>query len=292
MRLARVGVVVIAAAMALTGCAPTPDPDIRTDSVSALDGIAYSDAGGEDLLLNACLPAKTDEPTGAVVLIHGGGFERGGRDSDSMMEPCRQLAAVGLAGFSIDYRLAPASTYPAQVDDVAAAVEWLRDPMQAGRFGVDPDRIALFGSSAGAIMAASVGTAGSGSLAEGSRVAAVVALSPAADLTEVGLALGDPSRDEITLIQAYLGCNDLRDCPTAEDASPLYSVDPTDPPFFIAISDDEIVPVEQGRALRDALESEGVDVVYDEREGTRHAIALLDDATKRDVLEFLRSALD
>ena len=279
-------------AIILAGCADgATNTDLRTDTSSEVDDLVYSMEGSDALMVNACLPAVTEQPTGAVLLIHGGGFEKGGRNSDSMMEPCRQLAAVGMAGFSIDYRLTPEATYPAQVDDVATAVEWLCDPAQADRFGIDPDRIGLFGSSAGAIMAASVGTAGSGSLEAGSRVAAVVALSPAADLTEAGLALGDPSRKEVALILQYLGCRELSECRDARSASPLYSVDSTDPPFFIAISDDEIVPVEQGRALRDALDTAGVDVVYDERSGSRHAISMLDTTMKKDVLDFLQRAL-
>jgi len=278
--------------LALLGCASEPPvEDERTDEVQVLEAIPYSEPDGEELLLNACLPAATDAPTPAIVLIHGGGFEEGDRDSESMMGPCRELAGVGIAGFVIDYRLAPASTYPAQVDDVRAAVEWVRGGGNPTRYGVDPARIGLFGSSAGAIMAASVGADGEGPTDEGSRVAAVVALSPAADLTEAGLDLGDPSESELRLVLQYLGCSSLEDCDVAEPASPRYAVDPSDPPFFIAASEEEIIPIEQAEALRDALEDAGVPVEFQPREGDRHAIRLLDSDMRVRVLEFLRSSL-
>lgn len=280
-------------ALLLAGCSgadPLPE-DQRTSSASFEEDLQYHEVEGTKLLLNACLPAITTEPTAAVILIHGGGFETGNKDSQSMMGPCRQLAEYGVAGFAVDYRLAPDFTYPAQVDDVSAAVEWLREPEQAAAFGIDPDRIGLFGSSAGAIMAASVGTAGEGPTNVGSRVAAVVALSPAADLTASGFSLGSPSEDEVSLILQYLGCDSVEDCPDAREASPLFAVDSSDPPFFIAISDSEIVPVQQAEALAAALEAADVPVTLEIKPGDRHAIRLLDESTRVDILAFLQDNL-
>jgi acetyl esterase len=283
-------VALAAAMLTLGGCSSAPEPDpTPNSSTHATRDLRYATASGEDLLLNACLP-RSDAKTPAVVLVHGGGFEAG--DKEGMMDVCRKFAADGFAAFSIDYRLMPEHQYPAQVDDLSAAIEWLREPAQVKRFEIDPARIGVFGSSAGAIIAASHGTSGTGDTGEGSRVAAVVALSPASDLTESGLALGKPSDDEVRLILAYLGCRDVGNCPDARAASPLFGVDPSDPPFYIAVSDSEIVPEQQAEVLSVALKNANVPVTYEVKPGSRHALALLDEAMLADVLAFLHENLD
>ncbi|HYI34695.1 MAG TPA: alpha/beta hydrolase [Glaciibacter sp.] len=283
-------VALAAAMLTLGGCSSAPEPaPTPNTSTHATRDLRYATAAGEDLLLNACLP-RSDVKTPAVVLVHGGGFEAGNKEG--MMPLCRKIAADGFAAFSIDYRLMPEHQYPAQVDDLRAAIEWLREPAQVKRFEIDPEKIGVFGSSAGAIIAASQGTSGTGDTGEGSRVAAVVALSPASDLTESGLALGKPSDDEVRLILAYLGCRDVGDCPDAKAASPLFGVDPTDPPFYIAVGDSEIVPEQQAEVLSDALKNANVPVTYEVKPGSRHALALLDDAMLANVLAFLHENLD
>jgi acetyl esterase len=285
--------------LGLAGCAsaePSPTPstppdDGRTSAVSVQRDVVYGNADAEELLLNACLPPQSDEPAAAVILVHGGAFDSGDRNAEGMMALCTELAGQGFAAFNIDYRLAPASTYPAQVDDVSTAVRWARDPEQVERFGIDPDRIGLFGSSAGAIMAASVGTRGEGDLTTEARVAAVLALSPAVDLTAAGLDLGTPSAEAQTVISQYLGCSDVADCPVAEEASPLYSVDASDPPFYIAAGETELVPVAQAQALESALTAVGVPVTLSVQEGGKHALQLLDNQTRLGILDFLTGAL-
>ncbi|MDJ0338190.1 alpha/beta hydrolase [Cryobacterium sp. PH31-O1] len=280
----------LAIGLLLSACAATPTASVantHSDSVALQTDLQYGTARGQKLLLNACLPKGRNKPTAAMILIHGGGFDSGSKDFGGMTALCSELADGGIAAFSVDYRLAPKFAYPAQVNDVTDALEWLRDPAQVAEFGIDPERIGVFGSSAGAIIASSIGTNGSGSLTGGDRVAAVVAMSPAVDLTETGLLLGDPSKMAIASILQYLGCDDFRACPNARDASPLYSVDPTDPPFYIAISKKELVPVQQGQAMALALKAVGVPVTLDVKPGERHALELLDEATRASIRQFL-----
>ena len=284
--------VVLAATVGLlfSGCAATPGvpaAHASSDSVVLQNDLQYGTAHGQKLLLNACLPTGLEKPGAAMILIHGGGFDSGTKDFGGMTALCSELAGSGIAAFSVDYRLAPEFAYPAQVNDVTDALEWLREPAQVAEFGIDPERIGLFGSSAGAIIASSIGTNGSGSLKSGDRVAAVVAMSPAVDLTERGLLLGDPSKMAIASIMQYLGCDDFTSCPNARDASPLYSVDKTDPPFYIAISKNELVPLQQGQAMALALKVVGVPVTLDVKAGDRHALELLDEATRASIRQFL-----
>ena len=289
-RFATVVVLVASLGLLLSGCsadAPEPSATAPADAGAVRNDLQYGTASGEKLLLNACLPEGAKGATAAVILIHGGGFDSGTKDFGGMTALCAELADGGIAAFSVDYRLAPKYAYPAQVNDVTAALEWLREPAQVAEFGIDPERIGLFGSSAGAIIASSIGTKGSGSLNGGDRVAAVVALSPAVDLTESGLLLGDPSKVAIASILQYLGCDDFTDCPNARDASALYAVDKTDPPFYIAMSKNELVPLAQGQAMALALKSVGVPVILDVKAGKRHALELLDEATRASIRQFL-----
>lgn len=89
----------------------------------------------------------------AVLSIHGGGFTFGSVETDHAL--AAQLAlAVEAVVVSVDYRLAPEHPHPAPVLDCFAALEWLAG--QAGELDVDPDRIAVFGASAGGGLAAAV----------------------------------------------------------------------------------------------------------------------------------------
>jgi triacylglycerol lipase len=83
--------------------------------------------------------------------VHGGGFARGSKHTDGT--PFYDnigvwAAAYGLVGVTMNYRLAPDSTWPSGIEDVAAAVKWLQ--ANAARYGGDPKRIFLWGHSAGA----------------------------------------------------------------------------------------------------------------------------------------------
>src|SRR5699024_2047191 len=100
---------------------------------------------------------------------------------------CLWLASEGFVAASVNYRLVPDVRFPAALDDVALAVEWLRAPEQAEQFGIDAARIGAFGGSAGGNLAALLGATGEGALDEGSRVAAVAELSGPLGLTAVEL---------------------------------------------------------------------------------------------------------
>ena len=90
-----------------------------------------------------------------VVAIHGGGWRGGSPAAHKYWGP--YLARNGIATFAIKYRLAKEGTYPKAVYDVKSAVQFIR--AKAGDLGVDPERIALFGESAGGHLAALLGLA-------------------------------------------------------------------------------------------------------------------------------------
>lgn len=100
-----------------------------------------------------CYHPRPDELTGATVFLHGGGWVLG--DLDSHDGVCRELATLsGHCVISVDYRLAPEFPYPTALGDTIAALRWVH--ANAHDLGVDPDRLAVAGDSAGGNLAAVV----------------------------------------------------------------------------------------------------------------------------------------
>ena len=91
-------------------------------------------------------PAGAETPGACVMYIHGGGFVLGSLDSgDQIASGIAQ--EVGAVVVSVDYRLAPENPFPAAPEDCYAALDYVS--RNAPEFGVDPDRIAIWGDSAG-----------------------------------------------------------------------------------------------------------------------------------------------
>lgn len=88
----------------------------------------------------------------AVLHIHGGGFAVGNIDSEHAS--AAQTARAGAVVVSVEYRLAPEDPFPAGVEDCYSALQWLHE--SHADLGVDIDRIAVFGNSAGGGLAAAV----------------------------------------------------------------------------------------------------------------------------------------
>jgi len=309
------------ALLALTACAsstrseasegansPTPTrtavavhPEVTTSSgVRVIENIEYGRAGGQSLLLDACLPTSSatasatpagepDEqpsPRASIVMIHGGSWTRGDKAEPAYRAVCEWLARGGYPTFAVDYRMDPQFVFPAALEDVRTAVAWLREDPQLGRFNLDPERIGAFGGSAGGNLAALLGTVGSGPLSEGTRVAAVAELSGPADLT------GADATPEFVPVQlAFLGCAREEECPNARAASPIFSVSADDPPFFIANSSQEKIPVAQSRRFAEALQSAGISTTFVEVPGGLHSIAMLGPSLRDRILSFYASTL-
>jgi acetyl esterase/lipase len=98
----------------------------------------------------ADLGSGSVESKPAVIYLHGGGFIMG---SVEVFKPniLRYVRGSGVQFFAVAYRLAPEHPFPAALEDAYAAVTWLRD--KAATLGVDPGRVALYGTSAGAALA-------------------------------------------------------------------------------------------------------------------------------------------
>ncbi len=107
-------------------------------------------------VLDLYFPNEGDGPFPVIVMIHGGGWCDGDK---TYWEPNGGIKSVafGFAVASINYRLGPEHPHPAQIQDVKAAIRFLR--ANAEKYGLDPNRIATWGGSAGGHLAALAGTA-------------------------------------------------------------------------------------------------------------------------------------
>jgi acetyl esterase/lipase len=117
-------------------------------------GVTYSRQGGAELKMDIYRPKDAPSALPAVLIIHGGAWMNG--DRTAMATLASGLAAKGFVAATLDYRLAPASHWPAMLDDCQAAVRFLR--ANATRYQVDPRRVAAAGPSAGGHLALLLGT--------------------------------------------------------------------------------------------------------------------------------------
>jgi acetyl esterase/lipase len=249
--------------------------------VRIVAGQVYATPGGRPLLADLYLPGRTTGPAPVVLWLHGGGWKLGDRGLGPDLK--RYFAASGIAMASIDYRLTAAATFPAQVHDVKTAVRWLR--AVAPRYNLDADHIGLWGSSAGAHLAAFVALTGDGVFepaepehaAHSSRVSAVVDAYGPVDLlrmdelrpkpSEVDIdplamqPVKRPSTDPNSFEALFIGAPIGKRSDLARAASPLTHVRPEAPPFLILHGlSDVAIGAGQSELLFDGLAAAGNDV--------------------------------
>ncbi|GCE16011.1 alpha/beta hydrolase [Tengunoibacter tsumagoiensis] len=99
------------------------------------------------------LPTSVQGPLPTLLWIHGGGYVMGSADAEDLMVKSI-VSNVGCAAVSVDYRLAPETPYPGPIEDCYAALKWIFT--HANELGIDPQRIAVGGSSSGGGLAAAL----------------------------------------------------------------------------------------------------------------------------------------
>ena len=244
------------------------------EGVRVYQDLAYVTDGHERQKLDLYVP-DTGENLPLIIWIHGGAW-RGGDKTHYM--PIEYLKA-GYAGASINYRLSQHAIFPAQIEDVKAAVRWLR--ANAETYRLDPNRFAAWGSSAGGHLVAMLGTAGDvkefevgENLEVSSRVQAVVDYFGPTDFLQMdahrlpdGLVHDVPDSPESQLVGGSIQEHQAR----VARANPVTYVSKGAPPFLIVHGDkDPLVPYQQSVLLNDALEKVGVSVTFYKVEGGGH----------------------
>jgi len=123
----------------------------ETDVVYAI--LSNTPFGKRELHLDLFRPEKPGKYT-ALLLIHGGGWRSGNKSMDVPM--AQQIAAKGYVTATVEHRLSPEALYPAAVYDIKAAIRFLR--AHAKEYNINPNKMAIAGSSAGGQLAALVGS--------------------------------------------------------------------------------------------------------------------------------------
>ena len=133
----------------ITAKAQPPAPDIG--DLRAERDIVFGKGGDIDLLLDVYHPPETVEPKRmSIVHYFGGGFSGGSKTSGYVVNDIKALGARGYTNISANYRLRTQGLWPAQIHDAKAAIRWTR--ANADRLGVDADKIAVAGYSAGGML--------------------------------------------------------------------------------------------------------------------------------------------
>jgi acetyl esterase len=235
----------------------------QSSGVRVRRDIRYGTAGGVDLLLDAYVPPG-EGPHPAMIVVPGGKWVTG--DKSNKPQVAQFLAEQGFVALAVSYRSALDSPYPAAIDDLRQAVAWIRG--HASEYGVDPDRLAALGWSAGGHLAALLGTLGQGPLNRGTRIRAVVSWSGPMDLIPLVKSSNAELKDAVVTL---LGCAGPRACEeAARRASPIVHVDPSDAPIYFANSTEEIIPVGQAREMASALTAAEVPFRFREIPGWHH----------------------
>lgn len=197
-----------------------------------------------------------------VVFVHGGGWKRGDKGNATGAFKAKHYRDQSYAFASINYRLVPTVKVEQQAADVAASLAWLIQ--NAAKLGIDPKRIALMGHSAGAHLAALVGTDPQYLRAAGLDMSAVRGVLPIDGAAyDVAAQLGDrPAMMKRTYADAF--GND----PARHKAlSPTHNAGSPNAPAFLIIHVERPDAVRQSQALASALRSAGTVVELKAFEG-------------------------
>jgi len=231
------------------------------DVVVARDRLVAT-TDGEDLTIDVYRPAiGANRPV--VVQIYGGAWQRGHPSDDAGF--ARRLASRGYVVCAIDYRHAPRWTWPAQDDDVAVALRWIR--ARVGEYGGDARRLVLVGRSAGAQLALMA------AYRADTPVAGVVAFYAPVNLAEGWREPPVPDPLPVRpVLEAYLGGRPDQVPDRYRDASPVHYVSRTVPPTLLLYgARDHIVEARFGRELHERLRQAGATSIFLDLPWSEHA---------------------
>jgi acetyl esterase/lipase len=252
-------------------------PERRTAwprNVISMADVTYANpVGFRPLTLDLYRPADVNVAHPLVVFVHGGGWQSGHTRHSGAFENwpavLAMLTARGYVVSSVEYRLSGEARFPAAIDDVRAAIRWLRG--HASEFGIDRSRALIWGGSAGGQLAAlaamdcrpSAPAASAPLDSESSCVQGLIAWYGIFDFASLAAQSSNGPQNPDNADSApsrYLGCA-LSKCAPAElaAASPAAFVDSSDPPVLLIHGvGDRTVPIQQSRDFLALLKSKGV----------------------------------
>jgi len=243
---------------AAVSCAPK-QPSLPAD-VEIICDVEYGTGGGQPLKMHVLRPKTPPaEPMPVVVFVGG--------TNDRVLPPLTRLVQRGYCCATIEFRIGGQATFPAPLEDCKCAIRFLR--AKAAVYHLNPDRIGVWGPSAGGHLAALLGTTG--------------------DIKELEGQGGWPDySSRVHAVVDWFGLSgDLQKVP---EANPVKYVTQDDPPFLIMHGDqDTLVPIQISEQLHAALNKAGVEATFKVVRGAGHGGPAF---SSRECTELLDSFLD
>ncbi|OYV03349.1 MAG: carboxylesterase, partial [Verrucomicrobiales bacterium VVV1] len=280
--------------LAVVGNRNSTGPAPLAEGIEVLRDLAYADTDNPRQKLDLYLPKarKPGTPLPIIVFIHGGGWQ-GGDKASGQGNLSRFIQSGDYAGISIGYRLTNEAQWPAQIHDCKAAIRWIK--AHAKEHGLDPGKIAVWGTSAGGHLVSMLGTSGDVKELEGtlgknldqdSKVTCVLNFFGPEDFLTM---VKQPSTIDRTKGNDYpeaklLGGPVSEREAVAKEASPVTHVSKGDAPFFTAHgTKDPLVPFAQAEELHAALQKAGVPSLLQEMTNGGHGFKspVLDERIKQ-----------
>jgi acetyl esterase/lipase len=267
--------------------------NVRAEEKRTYLDVEYVPGGHERQKLDIYLPEKKySKPVPVIVWVHGGAWQAGNKKN------CRSRVFLksGFAAVSINYRLSQHAIFPAQIEDCKAAIRYLR--ANAKKYNIDPERIGVWGSSAGGHLAAMLGTTSDikdfdtgPNVDVSSSVQAVCDFFGPTDFTKMNDFESSMNHDAANSPESLLVGGAIQENKDAcKRVNPITYVSRDDPPFLIVHGDkDPLVPHNQSELLYDALKKANVDVKFHTVKGGGHGFR--DAQVNRMVWEFFNKHL-
>ena len=223
-----------------------------------------------DIPVRVYTPVAAGGTGPALVYYHGGGWVIGDLETHDAL--CRTLAnEAGCKVIAVDYRLAPEHPFPAAIDDAYAAVKWVE--ANASEIGIDPNRIAVAGDSAGGNLAAAVSLRAKAE--KGPHIAFQLLIYPVTDAPRTTQSYKDFAAGHMLEAEGMdwfwnhyvlsAGAD-----PKHPYAAPLHAESLAGlPPAYVVTAGFDVLR-DEGKAYAEALKKAGVEVEYVNYEGMIH----------------------
>jgi acetyl esterase/lipase len=245
---------------------------IAQAQVETIPDVVYGHKDGLAMTFDVVKP-KANANGAAVIFMVSGGWVSNYRPPQQAATQFKDLLDKGFTLIAVRHGSSPKYLIPEIVSDVRRAVRFIR--YNAKQWGVDPNRLGVFGGSAGGHLALVLGTASDDGdpnakedfMKESDRVASVVAYFPPVDLRPLARGLNPPPTGGT--LDRFPALNFEKE--KAADYSPIVHVSPDDPPTLLIHGDkDSLVPVNNSKVVHEAFQKNNVKTQLIIIEGAEH----------------------
>lgn len=288
-------VAVLAAMLLSWSIAIAAAPTTAPATVPAIKGVKihydvpYTRGGDVRQRLDIYVPENASRPLPVMVWVHGGGWNAGSKETGR--GPVLLALENGCAAVSINYRFSRQAIHPAQIEDCKTAIRFLR--AHADRYGLDGNRIAAWGASAGGHLVSLLAVLDEKTYRtdewadHSSRVCGVISLCGPVNFFPL-----DDNPNAAEPVRGLLGGKAAEKPDVARAASPLTYISADDPPvWMIHAVGDPVVPHAQSVEFEAALKKAGVSAVRVDLPGNSHGISMQIPAVRDAVAKFVRTLL-